>query len=291
MTFARLFAVVASLHVAVIGCILMQSGCQTVPPCVTTDTVIPSDQLAPAPKVINDADVYYVPEEIRLTPTRPMWEMSAPGAAVTTTVAVGPCAPVVVSEVVASTYTVKKGDSLWSLSKRFGVSVNSLASANGISNKATLKIGQTLVIPDGSARAEVVCVSGSEVVCAKPVMIDEAGRVYKVKSGDSLSRIAKRNGTTVSALKSINGLSSDNIRVGQELLIPGKGEVIAVKASPVAVVAEPAVVTTVTPMTPPQAFVETGSASTQVDIVNTFDEQDDSFFDEDFDTVEVVPVR
>ncbi|MCD8483952.1 MAG: LysM peptidoglycan-binding domain-containing protein [Verrucomicrobia bacterium] len=48
-------------------------------------------------------------------------------------------------------------------------------------------------------------------------------RSYTVRAGDTLSRIAQREGTTVAALRSANRLTSDNIRVGQELVIPVTG--------------------------------------------------------------------
>jgi LysM repeat protein len=291
MTFARLFAVVVSLHVTVIGCLLVQSGCQTISP--ATDTVIPTDRSVPP--AINAEIDDDMSEGLRLPPTRPAWDVMVP---TTTGSNVTVSEPMIMTETVTgsgSTYTVKKGDSLWALSKRFGVSVSSLASSNGISSKANLKIGQTLIIPDGNTGTESVCAVRRECAGVQAVMIDAAGRSYKVRSGDSLSRIAQRHHTTVAALKSINGLSSDNIRVGQELLIPGKHEVdvVSVKTNqPVVVISdEPGLVTTVTPMTPSQALVETGSKSTPVNIVNVFDEQDDSFFDEDFEEEEVIPLQ
>ena len=45
---------------------------------------------------------------------------------------------------------------------------------------------------------------------------------YKVRSGDNLSKIAKRHGVTVNAIKKANNLTSDDIRVGQRLKIPAK---------------------------------------------------------------------
>ena len=54
--------------------------------------------------------------------------------------------------------------------------------------------------------------------------------IYIVKSGDTLSKIAKRNGTTIKAIESENGLSTTHIKVGQKLKIPAKEEAAPVSA-------------------------------------------------------------
>ncbi len=104
----------------------------------------------------------------------------------------------------SSTYTVQSGDSLYKIATKFGVTVDALKELNNLSSN-TIYVGQTLAIP----------VSG----------ITDNTIDYVVKSGDSLSAIAYKYGTTVSKIKELNNLSSDVIYVGQVLLIPSEAEV------------------------------------------------------------------
>jgi LysM repeat protein len=58
------------------------------------------------------------------------------------------------------------------------------------------------------------------------------GETYLVKSGDSLTKIAKAHGTTVKAIKAENNLNTDHIKVGQKLKIPAKVEAAAAAPAP-----------------------------------------------------------
>lgn len=95
-------------------------------------------------------------------------------------------------------YVVVKGDNLYSIANKYGVSVNDIKSLNNLSSN-TLQIGQVLKIPG-----------------------TESFTTYKVKKGDSLWKIANTYGVTVNQLKEINNLSSSNLSIGDELLIPTK---------------------------------------------------------------------
>lgn len=96
------------------------------------------------------------------------------------------------------TYTVKKGDTLFSIARNYNVSVNDLMSINNLSS-SILSIGQTLVIPTTSS---------------------DNYKSYTVKKGDTLFGIASRFGTTVDNIKRINNLTSNTLNIGQVLLIP-----------------------------------------------------------------------
>lgn len=98
-------------------------------------------------------------------------------------------------------YTVQKGDSLWNIANKFNVSIESLKTANNLASNL-LNIGQTLKIPTEE----------------KPVTGDYT--VYTISKGDSLYSIAKKYNTTVDALVKYNNLSSTNLKVGEQLLIP-----------------------------------------------------------------------
>lgn len=97
-------------------------------------------------------------------------------------------------------YVVRSGDTLWLLAQRYNTTVDAIKNLNGLSGSA-LSIGQILKIPSaGTAPAPYF--------------------KYTVRSGDTLWRLAQRYDTTVNAIKSLNGLSSDMLSVGQVLLIP-----------------------------------------------------------------------
>lgn len=97
-------------------------------------------------------------------------------------------------------YTVKSGDSLWSIAKKFNVSVADLKDSNGLVS-SLLSIGQVLKIP----------VQEQE---------EESKNVYVVKKGDSLYKIAKEYDTTINELIKLNNLSNTNLSIGQILKIP-----------------------------------------------------------------------
>jgi predicted chitinase/LysM repeat protein len=129
-----------------------------------------------------------------------------------------------------ASYTIRSGDTLGSIASRYRTTVAALARANNISNPNVIYAGRTLHIPDGfdSTRAAPVNISGSG-----------GAQNYTVRSGDTLSGIAARFGTSVAALASRNGISNPNlIYVGQRLVVGGG--------------ASPAPVTT-TPTSPPAA--------------------------------------
>jgi LysM repeat protein len=109
---------------------------------------------------------------------------------------------------VPDTYTVARGDTLYGISRRFGVSVEDLKRWNGLPADGSLLAGETLVLAGGSSPPP------------RPARRGGATR-YTVQPGDTLSGIARRFGTTVAALKASNGLYGDQIRVGQVLDVSG----------------------------------------------------------------------
>lgn len=110
-----------------------------------------------------------------------------------------------VPELDENSYVVKSGDSLWSIANRYGLTVDQLKSANGLTSNL-LQVGQVLTIPKKSTESP-----------------SESNNIYIVKAGDSLWSIANRYGTTVSILKQLNGLTSDNLSIGQKLYLPNQG--------------------------------------------------------------------
>jgi LysM repeat protein len=152
---------------------------------------------------------------------------------------VAPPAPAV-TEAAGTEYVVVKGDSLWKIAKKNGVTIKAIEAANPGIDPAKLKVGQKLSIPGASSAAEPATdMAGSSTTRG-------GEEIYIVKSGDTLSKLAKRYGTTIKAIESENGLSTTRIKVGEKLKIPAKAEAAPAPApSPVA--APPAASTTPAP--------------------------------------------
>ena len=118
-------------------------------------------------------------------------------------------------------YRIQAGDRLYSLAKQYGTKVSAIMEANPGLDPRKLRIGQAIRIP----RAEV----STSVRSATPASSQVAGgRTYKVVRGDNLTKIARRHGISLGALRKANNLRSDRILVGQKLTIP-VAEVASVK--------------------------------------------------------------
>ena len=154
-------------------------------------------------------------------------------------VVVAPIEPV--TPAAGADYVVVKGDSLAKIAKKNGVTLKALQAANPGVVPTKLKVGQKLTIPAGGS------VSTSSVAPTAAASGETTTASYTVKSGDTLTKIAKSHGTSVKAIEAANGLSTTKIKVGQKLKIPSKGEAAA--AAPVA--PAPVVDTTPAPALPP----------------------------------------
>jgi LysM repeat protein len=199
---------VLALSVAGLAAMLIQ-GCKRTPSGDTTDTSTPTiDTNAPA---VADTNA-------------PTMETNLPPAATNPPVALE---PVPVAPAVTE-YTVMKGDVLETIAKKNGVTVKALEAANPGIVPTKLKIGQKLAIPAGGAAAGSAAVDSTGT--------GTGGEMYVVKSGDTLTKIAKQFGTTVKAVETENNLSTTRIKVGQKLKIPAK----AAGAAPAVAAPEPA---------------------------------------------------
>ena len=96
-------------------------------------------------------------------------------------------------------YQVKKGDTLWSIARQFGVTVNQIKEVNNLKNN-TISIGTLLYIPTKET---------------EKVTKD----VYTVKKGDTLYSIAKKYYLTVDELKELNNITDNTISIGQKLYV------------------------------------------------------------------------
>lgn len=100
------------------------------------------------------------------------------------------------------TYTVQRGDTLYNIAEKYNTTVDELKRLNNLSSN-TLTVGQVLKIP----------IKGNDSPEADTIM-------YIVKRGDSLWSIANTYKTTVEKIKELNNLTSNNLVIGQQLLIP-----------------------------------------------------------------------
>ena len=147
-------------------------------------------------------------------------------------------------------YVVKSGDTLWSIARKYNLSVNELKAVNNLSSNA-LSVGQRLIVGKESSNDYVVSAGDTLWAIARKfnVSVDdikalnnlssnnlsigmvlkiplysnkqnEETNVYVVKSGDSLWSIARMFNSTVDEIKSLNSLKSNVLRIGQRLVVP-----------------------------------------------------------------------
>ncbi len=105
-------------------------------------------------------------------------------------------------------YRVRRGDTVFHIARRFGVTQKSIKRANRL-RTSQLRIGQRLII---------VVTPGTKTK-ALPTRTVDGALVYQVKAGDTFSTIAKKFRTSASRLKQANGMKTNRLRVGQRLVI------------------------------------------------------------------------
>ena len=117
-----------------------------------------------------------------------------------------PAAPPPAPARAAGTHRVVRGDNLHDLARRYGTTVRAIQAANDMNRRTTIRIGQSLRMPGGGS-------SGGQ----------SASATHRVRSGDTLGKIAQRYGTTVRAIQGANGMGRRTvISIGQRLRIPSR---------------------------------------------------------------------
>lgn len=187
------------VNVAVLLLLLMQ-GCKREQPQPTEEMAPVFSETAPPPMDTSPTNEAYAPAPETNTVALP-----PPGGIVEST----PPAPATVSD-----YAILKGDTFFTIAPKFGVTVKALQAANPTVDPAKLQIGKKIVIPPPSAAMSPAGVAGG----AAPVADNPS--TYKVKSGDTLTKIAAEHHTTVKALQTANNLTDSRIKVGQVLKLP-----------------------------------------------------------------------
>ena len=127
------------------------------------------------------------------------------------------------------TYKVEKGDTLYSISRKYQITVAELRTANNLSENDVIKAGQKLIIPDADIGTAAALSSTKTASSTTP-----AGKTieYVVAKGDTLYGIARKNGMSVADLMAINNLdSSAVIKIGQKLKVNASSTKTVAKAA------------------------------------------------------------
>ncbi len=207
-----LYLVLTLGGLAIVGCAVTTSNAATVP-----GEIIVIHMVTPPPRVTSvsiwaDSSVVILPEApppvvVILPPAPPPVVVVLPAALTSTpTGFVPPPAPPPAGgyQPGGAVYIVQTCDTLFSIAKRYGCTVEQIAAANGIVYPHYIQIGQSLIIPPAGA--------------------PPGGGTYVVRTGDNLYRIAIRYGLTVEQIAAANYIPPPyHIQIGQTLIIPGYG--------------------------------------------------------------------
>lgn len=218
-------------------------------------------------------------DPVGMTPmVKPIAATPAPAAPKTATVAAVPATPAPA----ATSYVIQSGDTLSGISKRYNVKMSAILAANPGLKPEKIRIGKKINIPGvgSTGVATVAAVPATAETKAAPTLnaaapaadaaslqapmktkpafkpYEGATKEYVVKSGDSLGKIASENGISIRALKELNGLKKDIVRIGQKIKIPAEKVVasaakVAATPAPAAKAAAPAVKEAAAPVVAP----------------------------------------
>ena len=244
MKVLKIFGIVIGIHLFALILIFANPGCSSTskPMPAPIDTVakteppasvrLPFSEPKNASSPVSAAPVTFNPDApatdsttsggVRFVPTRP----GSPAASTLQTIPVTDVTP-------ATTYTVKAGDTLWDLGKKFHISYAQIAAANNLKTNVALHVGQKLIMPGKSVSAAPAAAATGNVTngttgAAKPAEslrsapVAGNGVKHVVKPGETLGTIARIYGVKQGEIAVANNISDpQKIRAGVELSIPG----------------------------------------------------------------------
>jgi len=237
--------VVLAIHGIGLLALLMQGCKPSTPPVDQSQTAAVDTNPPPTFQPTNNQVVADTNPAPTTTPSNP--PPAAPEPIVTP-------APTPMAPVTGGTdYKIVKGDTFSSLHKKFHVSLKELTAANPGVDSSRLKVGQTIHIPAGGGGASAAPAAGAGAAGTAAMESVAGDHTYKVKSGDTLTKIAGQFGVSLKALRAANSLKTDKIKVGQELKIPAKAAASAA--------ATPAAPVETVPATPPPSMTPAAPAT------------------------------
>lgn len=234
MKLTKIFGIVLSLHVGVILLVMFQPGCQTVqkknattePTSNVEEFEKPSSGfnagLDPEPEMTAEK-----PKSVEFSsPTRPnSGGLIVPGQGIIEAKPLPPIlgdsSPIVPAVNLRpsglSIYQVQRGDTLWGIARKKGVTLSSLLGSNpNLDKNGKLSIGQEIMVPEEAGY-------GTPLVDTDQGVETSKGATYIVQKGDSLSQIARTQGFSLNDLMQANGLNKFSIiKIGQVLNLPGE---------------------------------------------------------------------
>jgi len=140
---------------------------------------------------------------------------------------------------------VQEGDTLYSIARRYGVSISALIEVNGLAHGATIRPGQELNLPAGAGPARTVAeppaartpvaARAPDPPAAQPAAPAGWEGRHTLRPGESLYGIARQHGVSLAELQRVNGIAEPTrVRAGTVLAVPGSGEAQRVAERPAA---------------------------------------------------------
>jgi len=216
----RVAYIIVAIHLVFLGGLLIQ-GCKKEDVTAKNNLSTNDSTLPPL-----DQTNLYPTNAGALSTNPPLQELTQPGLQPATNIT-APIPALPAPEATAAgasrEYIVLKGDSFYTIGKKFGVSASAIGKANPGVDSTRLQVGQKLVVPAPAASVAAATSAGNGT-----------DNVYVVKTGDTLLKIAKANATTVNEIKALNGLKTDRIKVGDKLKMPAAKSTPTAPATPTA---------------------------------------------------------
>jgi LysM repeat protein len=212
MKIIKILGIAAGLHMLALILIFANPGCSYTQAAGTDGPPDSGSPISSAPEAgVSAAPAASEPMVIRYSPTRP----GTPVAAALEAQPVSDVTP-------ATTYTVARGDSLWSIAAKNHLSKSDLADANNLRSTSILHIGQKLIIPSKPGQVAETAPAPAAASAERPAASGETIK-HTVKAGETLGAIARRYGVRQGDIAVANNITDPRkIQPGQELVIPAR---------------------------------------------------------------------